>query len=93
MQHQLIERTGLMAKLAVCCKEAPITVLLGARQVGKTTLAQMFCNGRQDVSWFDLETTLGIQSLSAMPEKTLAEKKGLVVIDDGRTDTSAGRRT
>ncbi len=82
MQHQLIERTVLMAELAVCCKEAPVTVLLGARQVGKTTLAQMFCNSRQDVSWFDLETTLGIQSLSAMPEKTLAEKTGLIVIDE-----------
>ncbi len=71
-----------MAAVATRVAESPATVLLGARQVGKTTLAEMFCAGRDDVTWFDLETARGFESLRAMPEKTLSEKRGLVVLDE-----------
>lgn len=59
-----------------------MTVLLGARHVGKTTLARMFAEGRDDVTWYDLETAAGMGALSAMPERTLGNHRGLVVIDE-----------
>ncbi len=64
------------------CAESPAVALLGARQVGKTTLARMFVEGREDVAWFDLETVSGRERLRAMPEKVLASLRGLVVIDE-----------
>ena len=82
MQHDLVERRALLRHLAIRCEESVATVLLGARQVGKTTLARMFCDGRDDVAWYDLETAEGMASLSAMPEKTLGDQRGLVVIDE-----------
>jgi len=71
-----------MTALATHLDEAPVTVLLGARQVGKTTLARMLTAGRNDVSWFDLETSSGFESLRQIPEKVLSDKRGLVVIDE-----------
>lgn len=68
--------------MAVRCTEAAVTVLLGARQVGKTTLARMFCRGRADVTWYDLETSAGMEGLRALPEKTLGGLRGLVVLDE-----------
>ncbi len=82
MQHTEISRKSLMEALALRCAESPVTVLLGARQVGKTTLARLFTQGRADLTWFDLETTAGMEALRAMPEKTLADKRGLVVLDE-----------
>lgn len=82
MQHIKIQRKRLLEALSVRCAESPATVLLGARQVGKTTLANLFCEGRDDVAWYDLETSAGMESLRAMPEKTLSEKRGLVVLDE-----------
>ncbi len=72
----------MLRELALRSGEAPVTVLLGARQVGKTTLAHMFCVGRGDVAWYDLETSAGMESLRALPEKTLGGKRGLVVLDE-----------
>lgn len=40
MQH-LIKRSRLEKRISVCIKESPVTVLLGARQTGKTTLARL----------------------------------------------------
>lgn len=72
----------MLRELALRSAEAPVTVLLGARQVGKTTLARLFCDGREDVAWYDLETSAGMESLRALPEKTLGGKRGLVVLDE-----------
>jgi len=82
MQHKEIIRNRLLQAVGMRVAESPATVLLGARQVGKTTLAETFCAGRDDVTWYDLETVKGFESLQAMPEKTLAEKRGLVVLDE-----------
>lgn len=84
MQHVLIYRKSLLDGVAVRCEESLVTVLLGARQVGKTTLARMLVEHRSDVTWFDLETTAGFESLRAMPEKTLGALRGLVVIDEAQ---------
>lgn len=72
----------MLKELALRSGESPVTVLLGARQVGKTTLARLFCGGRGDVAWYDLETSAGMESLRALPEKTLGGKRGLVVLDE-----------
>ena len=82
MEHEFVQRKSLLDALALRISESPVTVLLGARQVGKSTLARMFCTGRSDVTWYDLETSSGMESLRAMPEKTLGAKRGLVVLDE-----------
>ncbi len=84
MQHEIIERPDLLSRVELACAESPVTVLLGARQVGKTTLARMFVEGRNDVVWYDLETVTGMESLRAMPEKTLGSHQGLVVVDEAQ---------
>jgi hypothetical protein len=82
MQHQGVKRERLLNEVAVRLNESPVTVLLGARQVGKTTLARMATDGRPDISWYDLETAASLDALRQMPEKTLGDKRGLVVIDE-----------
>lgn len=60
----------------------PVVALLGARQVGKTTLAREIAerfNG--PVTWFDLEDRADRARLSE-PELALAELDGLVVLDE-----------
>lgn len=84
MQHKVVERKRLLSELATRVAESPVTVLLGARQVGKTTLARLFTTGRADVSWFDLETNADREALTALPEKTLGTRQGLVVIDEAQ---------
>ena len=74
----------MLEELELRVAESPVTVLLGARQVGKTTLARMFCRNRSDVVWYDLETSSGMESLRALPEKTLGGKRGLVVLDEAQ---------
>ena len=63
--------------------EAPAVALLGARQVGKTTLAAQVAsawNGPSTV--FDLEVTATREALSTTPERALRECEGLVVLDE-----------
>ena len=78
---QLYPRRRLKKQVRLCLKEAPATVLLGARQTGKTTLARMLAGKNRSVRFFDLETSAGREALST-PELTLGECRGLVVIDE-----------
>ena len=57
-------------------------VLLGARQVGKTTLAGQIAEQFGGATVFDLERAAGRTALEHTPELTLADAKGLVVIDE-----------
>jgi len=63
--------------------EAPVVALLGARQVGKTTLARLVA-----LEWggpataFDLEDVAAREALSATPDMLLRRKEGLVVLDE-----------
>ena len=60
----------------------PVTAILGARQVGKTTLAkEARLSGREPAAWFDLEDTAHLARL-ADPMLALRELRGLVVIDE-----------
>ncbi|OGS04660.1 MAG: hypothetical protein A3G41_03090 [Elusimicrobia bacterium RIFCSPLOWO2_12_FULL_59_9] len=60
----------------------PVVAILGARQVGKTTLArQLQGKFRGPVSWFDLEDPAHAARL-AEPMLALRDLRGLVVIDE-----------
>ncbi|MGH2567655.1 MAG: ATP-binding protein [Bacteroidota bacterium] len=60
----------------------PVTGIIGARQVGKTTLAQAAAREwRGEVSYFDLEHPQDLAQLSD-PMLALQPLKGLVVIDE-----------
>lgn len=81
MQQQ-IPRPQLLRQVEECLSVSPVTVLLGARQVGKTTLARQITDSRGDVTFFDLERAAGREALARTPELTLADCAGLVVIDE-----------
>ncbi len=63
-------------------REAPVVALLGARQVGKTTLARYIgATWRGPVTRFDLEDPRDLARLDD-PMLALAECRGLVVLDE-----------
>ncbi|MDQ3231133.1 MAG: ATP-binding protein [Pseudobdellovibrionaceae bacterium] len=67
-------------------KTFPIVALIGARQVGKTTLARAYGAGRYvgaipQTHYFDLEDPLALARL-ANPRLALESLKGLIVIDE-----------
>ncbi len=82
MQQQ-IARTDLLAAAVEGLSEAPVVALLGARQVGKTTLAMQVAGAWQGpFRVFDLEVASVREALSAAPERLLRECEGLVVLDE-----------
>ena len=80
--QQPIPRPRLLRQVEECLSVSPATLLLGARQVGKTTLARQIADSRGDVTFFDLERAAGREALARTPELTLADCAGLVVIDE-----------
>jgi len=80
--QQMIERETLQSRVRLCLSEAPVTVLLGARQTGKTTLARLLAAEHPQVSFFDLERPSSRAALSVTPELALRDCSGLVVIDE-----------
>lgn len=63
-------------------RQAPVVALLGARQVGKTTLArQVAATWRGPTTHFDLEDPRDLARL-ADPTLALADLRGLVVLDE-----------
>jgi predicted AAA+ superfamily ATPase len=77
---QTAPRKRLLNLIEKCLSTSPATVLLGARQVGKTTLARMVAANRKNHHFFDLERAAGREALGKTPELTLADCSGLVVI-------------
>jgi predicted AAA+ superfamily ATPase len=77
-----VARTGLLDEVTVRLAESPVTILLGARQTGKTTLARMAARQRDLVRFFDLEVAADRTALATTPEKILSEATGLVVLDE-----------
>lgn len=79
----MIERRRLLAAIRVRLAESPVVALLGARQVGKTTLAQQVA-----AAWagpavvFDLERAEVREAMRSTPGKLLAEGQGLVIVDE-----------
>ncbi len=59
----------------------PVVALLGARQVGKTTLAREIAQSFPGSTFFDLERSADL-SLLADPELALRSLRGLVILDE-----------
>jgi hypothetical protein len=79
--EQLIPRHRLENRVLRCARESSVTVLLGVRQTGKTTVSRLISGKHREVQLFDLERAAGREALST-PELTLGECRGLVVIDE-----------
>src|SRR5271169_5803739 len=81
MQRHLERRRHLDA-LARLLGRFPVVGLLGARQVGKTTLARDFAARHSGpATFFDLEDAADLARL-AEPILSLRKPRGLVVIDE-----------
>lgn len=59
----------------------PVVALLGARQIGKTTLARQIATAAARPTFFDLERAADLARL-ADPELALGRLRGLVVLDE-----------
>ena len=80
----LIPRPGRLAAVERKLKDNPVVALLGARQVGKTTLALELAASRERVTRFDLEDPRDLARLNE-PMLALEPLRGLVVIDEIQT--------
>lgn len=76
-----VERSNLLSRIAEGLSREPITLLLGPRQCGKTTLARYY-EGRPDTHWFDLQNYLHRSRLEDNAMGTLGSLRGLVVLDE-----------
>ena len=78
-----MERKRYLEKIRQNLRVHPVCAILGARQVGKTTLAREFAKEYQGkVEFFDLENPFNLQSLET-PLLTLSKfDDKLVVIDE-----------
>ena len=82
MERQHVERRRHLDSLARLLARFPVVGLLGARQVGKTTLARDFAARRDaPAAFFDLEDPADLARL-AEPMVALRPTRGLVVIDE-----------
>jgi predicted AAA+ superfamily ATPase len=78
----MIDRSGHRAELLRKLRRNPVVGLLGARQIGKTTLAAAVARSwRAPVTAFDLEDPAHLARL-ADPALALRPLKGLVVLDE-----------
>ncbi len=81
--QQQVDRPELRRAVRRGLTEAPVVALLGARQVGKTTMArQIAAEWPEPTVIFDLERTEVREALSQAPERVLRNRKGLVVLDE-----------
>ncbi len=78
----VIERGRDLGRVEALLRQFPVVALLGARQVGKTTLAGAVADGRSGpVHRFDLERSEDLAQLQD-PMLSLESLRGLVVIDE-----------
>jgi predicted AAA+ superfamily ATPase len=78
----MIPRNGHLAELEKLLKNYPVVSIVGARQVGKTTLARMLSARRKGkVRHFDLEDPRDLNQLSD-PMLALEGLRGLIVLDE-----------
>lgn len=80
---QTIPRPHLLAALRDRLLASPAVAILGARQVGKTTIARELMSAWPRPSeHFDLEKPRDRQALTLAPERVLSGCRGLVVLDE-----------
>ena len=78
----MLRRGKHLAAVRTLLTHSPVTAILGARQVGKTTLARQVARSfAGPVAWFDLEDDADLARLTE-PLLVLREAEGLVVIDE-----------
>ncbi len=77
----MIQRSRHLQQLKRLISQFPVTGIVGARQVGKTTLARQFAAGRRRTTFFDLENPEDLARLHD-PMLALKDLRGLVVIDE-----------
>ena len=81
--QQHTDRPELRQTILQGLSEAPVVALLGARQVGKTTLARQIASDWPGPSTIlDLERPTVREALSRSPERMLSGREGLVVLDE-----------
>ncbi|MDY7009390.1 MAG: ATP-binding protein [Planctomycetota bacterium] len=78
----MIDRPDLVGSIRTALRDAPVSVLLGPRQCGKTTLANLFAKQRK-CEYFDLEDPADLERLSS-PMFALENLQGLVIIDEAQ---------
>ena len=79
---KIIDRDHHAAAVARLLRRSPVVALVGARQVGKTTLARRIATAeRGRVTMFDLENPTDVARL-ADPMLALQDLRGLVVLDE-----------
>lgn len=76
----MITRAQSEKELADAIRRSPVVLLVGARQVGKTTLARTFVQPGA-ANYFDLEDPIDLARLSE-PMLALQPLRGVVVIDE-----------
>lgn len=76
----MITRTYYKARLETALSRSRITLMVGPRQCGKTTIARQFVPS-DSVNYFDLEDPVSLARLEE-PMTALAPLTGLVVIDE-----------
>ena len=82
MQGMNTARPRHVSDVARLLRAYPVVALLGARQVGKTTLAAMVAQARRrPVATFDLENPTDVSRL-ADPMLSLGAVRGLVILDE-----------
>lgn len=78
----MIERTAHISRLLGLIARHPVVAILGARQVGKTTLAKEVAAGQSEkTTFFDLENP-DTRARLREPMLTLDPLRGLVVLDE-----------
>jgi predicted AAA+ superfamily ATPase len=79
---RVLQRAGHQAVLSRLLQQFPVVGLIGARQVGKSTLARaLVADGRRKATFFDLEDPRALARLES-PMLALEGLKGLVVLDE-----------
>lgn len=75
-----VERRTILDRVRAALSRAPVTVLTGPRQSGKTTLARQLLH-EDSANYFDLEDPVSLARLD-QPKTALEPLHGLVVVDE-----------
>jgi uncharacterized protein len=71
-----------LTSINIYMQEFPVVVIIGPRQVGKTTLARQVASHHPDAVWLDMELPSDQQKLADMEAWLRAMRHRLVVVDE-----------
>jgi predicted AAA+ superfamily ATPase len=81
LDKKMLERPDIISQIDLFFEVMPICGILGPRQVGKTTLAELYSKKFTNCHRFDLEDPYDL-ALLRNPKASLADLKGLIIIDE-----------